>query len=46
MEISLWSRNLFDRDVLTARGFNTASRFESGVYNEPRTFGVDLTVTY
>lgn len=46
LEISLWSRNIFNRDVLTARGFNTATRFETGSFNEPRTFGIDLQVTY
>ncbi|WP_353216746.1 TonB-dependent receptor [Sandarakinorhabdus sp.] len=46
LEIAIWSRNLFDRDVLTARGFNTATRFETGVYNDPRTFGIDLQVRY
>jgi len=46
LEVSLWSRNLFNRDVFTARGFNTATRFQTGVYNEPRTFGVDLQVMY
>ncbi|WP_397606043.1 TonB-dependent receptor [Sphingorhabdus sp.] len=45
-EISVWSRNIFNEQHLTARGFNTATRFETGVFNEPRTFGVDLTVRY
>lgn len=46
LEIAVWSRNLFNRDVFTARGFNTTTRFQTGVFNEPRTFGIDLQVLY
>jgi iron complex outermembrane receptor protein len=46
LELAAWSRNLFNRDVFTARGFNTATRFETGVFNDPRTFGVDVSVRF
>jgi len=45
-DISLWSRNLLDEEHATARSFSTATRFETRVFNEPRTFGIDLTLRY
>ena len=46
LELSLWSRNLLNEAHTFLKSFNTATRFTSGIYNEPRTFGLDLTVRY
>lgn len=46
LELSLWSRNLLNEAHLFLKGFNTATRFTSGIYNEPRTYGLDLTIRY
>ena len=46
LELSLWSRNLLKEQHTFQKSFNTATRFTSGIYNEPRTFGLDLTVRY
>ena len=46
MDISLWSRNLLDEEHATAQGLNTSTRFRTNVFNDPRTYGLDLTIRY
>lgn len=46
LELSLWSRNLLNEQHTFQKSFNTATRFTSGIYNEPRTYGLDLTIRY
>lgn len=46
MDISLWSRNLLDEEHATAQSFSTASRFRTNVFNDPRSYGIDLTIRY
>ncbi|WP_397401300.1 TonB-dependent receptor [Phenylobacterium sp.] len=46
LEFSLWSRNILNESHLFFKSFNTATRWTSGIYNEPRTYGLDLTIRY
>ena len=46
LELSLWSRNLLNEQHTFNKNFNTATRFTSGIYNDPRTYGLDLTIRY
>jgi iron complex outermembrane receptor protein len=45
MEVSVWSRNLLDKRYVYYRNVNAALG-TYGVYNEPRTFGVEARVRY
>jgi iron complex outermembrane receptor protein len=45
MQLALWSRNLFDEKHAYVRNFNAALG-TYGVFNEPRTFGVEASVKY
>jgi iron complex outermembrane receptor protein len=45
LQVSLWSRNLFDEAHTFVKNFNAAlGRY--GIFNEPRTFGIDGTVRF
>jgi hypothetical protein len=45
LQLSLWSRNLFDEAHTFVKNFNAAlGRY--GIFNEPRTFGIDGTVRF
>ena len=46
LELALWSRNLLDEQHLIAQSLSTATTFRTGVFNDPRTFGLDLTIRY
>ncbi len=51
LTLSLWARNLLNEEYLTYKAFawsNTARTVSatSGIFNEPRTFGLDLTLKY
>lgn len=47
LELSLWSRNLFDEQHLFVRSHAAwAAGGDYGIYNEPRTFGFDATVRF
>ena len=46
LEVSVWSRNLFDEEHQFYRGGLTATFGRMGMFNEPRTFGVDATVRF
>lgn len=47
LEFSLWSRNLFNEQHLFYRSAGAASvAGDYGIFNEPRTFGVDGTVRF
>jgi iron complex outermembrane receptor protein len=43
LQVSLWSRNLFDESHTFVKNFN-ASLGRYGIFNEPRTFGINATV--
>jgi iron complex outermembrane receptor protein len=45
MQVSLWARNLFDESHVFARSLN-ATLGTYGVFNEPRTFGVEARLQY
>ena len=45
MAVSLWARNLLDEEHLFYK-LNNASLGESGIFNDPRTYGLDVTVTF
>jgi iron complex outermembrane receptor protein len=45
LQVSLWSRNLFDEAHPFLKNFN-ASLGRYGIFNEPRTFGIDGTVHF
>ena len=45
LELSLWSRNLFDESHVFLRNFNAALG-TYGIYNEPRTFGAEARVRF
>ncbi len=46
LELSAWSRNLFDKEVFTAVGFNLANQIRTAAFNDPRTFGFDIQVIF
>jgi len=47
MEASLWSRNLFDAAYVFYRSAGAAAaQGVFGMFNEPRTYGLDLTFRY
>ncbi|MGK6319639.1 TonB-dependent receptor [Sphingomonas sp. DT-204] len=47
LELSLWSRNLFDEQHLFVRSHSAyAAGGDFGIYNEPRTFGLDGTLRF
>jgi len=45
MEISLWSRNLLDEEHLFYK-LNNAALGQTGIFNDPRTFGLDVAVRF
>ncbi len=45
MAVSLWARNLLDEEHLFYK-LNNASLGQSGIFNDPRTYGLDVTVTF
>jgi iron complex outermembrane receptor protein len=45
LEVSLWSRNLFDEEHLFVKNFSSALG-TYGIFNEPRTFGVEAKLQY
>jgi iron complex outermembrane recepter protein len=46
LEFSAWSRNLLNEQHLTAQSLNATTRFRTGAFNDPRSFGLDVTVRY
>lgn len=44
-EFSLWSRNLLDEQHLFYK-LNSAALGQTGIFNDPRTFGLDVTVHF
>jgi iron complex outermembrane receptor protein len=46
LELSAWSRNLFNEQHLTAQSLNSTTRFLTGAFNDPRSFGLDVTLRY
>jgi iron complex outermembrane receptor protein len=47
LEVSLWSRNLFNEQHVFVRSHAAyAAGGDFGIYNEPRTFGVDATLRF
>jgi iron complex outermembrane receptor protein len=45
MNFSLWSRNLLDEEHLFYK-LNNAALGQTGIFNDPRTFGLDVTVHF
>ncbi|HEY0335309.1 MAG TPA: TonB-dependent receptor [Stenotrophomonas sp.] len=45
MDISLWSRNLLDEEHLFYK-LNNAALGQTGIFNDPRTFGLDVAVHF
>ena len=45
MDFSLWARNLLDEEHLFYKLINAALG-QTGIFNDPRTFGLDLTVHF
>ncbi len=45
MNFSLWSRNLLDEEHLFYK-LNNAALGQTGIFNDPRTFGLDVTVRF
>jgi iron complex outermembrane receptor protein len=45
LQVSLWARNLFDEQHVFLKNFN-ASLGTYGIYNEPRTFGVEAKFSF
>ena len=45
MEFSLWSRNLLDEEHLFYK-LNNAALGQTGIFNDPRTFGLDVAVRF
>ena len=45
LAVSLWARNLLDEEHLFYK-LNNASLGQSGIFNDPRTYGLDVTVTF
>ena len=47
LQLSLWSRNLFnEQHVFYRAGFAYGSTGRTGIYNEPRTYGIDAPVKF
>lgn len=46
LEVALWSRNLFDEEHLFYRGALTPTFGRMGMFNEPRTYGLDATIRF
>jgi len=48
MQLSLWSRNLLNEQhtFVVTTSLPAALNGTTGIYNEPRTFGVDLTLKF
>ncbi len=46
LEVALWSRNLLNEEHLFYRGGLQATFGRFGMFNEPRTYGLDLSVRY
>jgi len=47
MELSLWSRNLFDDShVFYRSAAASAAQGVFGMFNEPRTYGLDISFRY
>ena len=47
LQLSLWSRNLFnEQHVFYRAGFAYGSTGPTGIYNEPRTYGIDAPVKF
>jgi iron complex outermembrane recepter protein len=47
LDIALWSRNLFDDEYTFYKSAGLFSRFgNSGMFNEPRTWGIDATINF
>lgn len=47
LELSLWSRNLFNEQHLFVRSHAAyAAGGDYGIFNEPRTFGLDGTIRF
>ncbi|KRG70584.1 TonB-dependent receptor [Pseudoxanthomonas dokdonensis] len=45
LDLSLWSRNLLDEEHLFYK-LNNAALGQTGIFNDPRTYGLDLTVHF
>ncbi|WP_443478613.1 TonB-dependent receptor [Novosphingobium aerophilum] len=45
MELSVWSRNLFNKAYTYLRSYSSAIG-QYGIYNEPRTYGISSTVQF
>lgn len=45
MAVSLWARNLLDEEHLFYK-MNNAALGQSGIFNDPRTYGLELTVNF
>jgi len=45
LDISLWSRNLLDEEHLFYK-LNNAALGQTGIFNDPRTFGLDVAVHF
>jgi iron complex outermembrane receptor protein len=45
LAVSLWARNLLDEQHLFYK-LNNASLGQSGIFNDPRTYGLDVTVNF
>jgi iron complex outermembrane recepter protein len=45
MTVSLWARNLLDREQVFYRTLSTTTG-SSGIYNEPRTYGLEVSFRY
>jgi iron complex outermembrane recepter protein len=46
LQLSLWSRNLFNEDHTFVVSSNAGINGLTGIFNEPRTYGVDLTLEF
>lgn len=47
LQLSLWSRNLFnEQHVFYRAGYSYSATGITGLYNEPRTYGIDATVKF
>ncbi|MEH3120721.1 MAG: hypothetical protein PGN16_01885 [Sphingomonas phyllosphaerae] len=45
LQLSLWSRNLFDRAYAFVRNTDSASGV-AAIFNEPRTVGIDARLVF
>ena len=46
LDVALWARNLFNEEHLFYRGSPNPALGAFGMYNEPRTYGVDVTLKW